>query len=264
MQAVPAPSVSTTGGVAPTVSLVLATLNERDNLPELLDRILRQPLPPFEAIVVDDGSTDGSREFLAELARREPRVRLIFHDGKQTTLRAQCQGIESARGRFVVIMDADLQHPPERVPPMVDELERGAGVVVASRYAPGGTPGPRSISRLVLSRGAEWIAKRLLPEARGVSDPVSGFFGFRREVFRPLNPLYRGYKLLLFVLVMNGGRPVAEVGFRFEPRTRGASKVTQTFTFIRVFLIEAILARRLERGLRRRPASTDSPSAIRS
>ncbi|MGI0130932.1 MAG: glycosyltransferase, partial [Thermoplasmata archaeon] len=183
--------------VPPTVSLVLATLNERENLPELLDRILRQPLPPFEVIVVDDGSTDGSREILASLAQREPRLRPVFHEGKQTTLRAQGQGIESARGRLVIILDADLQHPPERIPPMVDALERGAGVVVASRYAPGGTPGPRTVTRIVLSRGAERVAKLLIPEARGVSDPVSGFFGFQREIFLRLNPLYRGYKLLL-------------------------------------------------------------------
>lgn len=257
-------SPATPGPDPVAVSIVLATLNERENLPELLDRILRQPLADFEAIIVDDGSTDGSREFLTELAGREPKVRPIFHDGKQTTLRAQCQGIERARGRFVIVMDADLQHPPERVPAMVRELEAGAGVVVASRYAPEGDPGPRTLPRVLLSRGAERIAKSLISEARGVSDPVSGFFGFRREVFLPLNPLYRGYKLLLFVLVMNRERPVAEVGFRFEPRTRGASKVTQTFKFIRVFLVETMLARRLERALRSQPPSPDPPTPSRS
>jgi dolichol-phosphate mannosyltransferase len=243
------------GGTGRVVSIILATLNERENLPEVLERTLRQPLPDFEVIIVDDGSTDGTREFVTELALREPRVRPIFHDGKQTTLRAQCQGIEAARGRFLIVMDADLQHPPERIPEMLGALERGAGVVVASRYAPGGAPGPRTAVRAVISRGAERIAKLLLWEARGVTDPVSGFFGFRREVFLLLNPRYRGYKLLLFVLVMNRGRPIAEVGFRFEPRTHGASKVTQTFEFVRHFLIEAVLARRFEDALRRAPAS---------
>jgi dolichol-phosphate mannosyltransferase len=242
-------------GPRPTVSIILATLNERGNLPELLDGILAQPLPPFEVIVVDDGSTDGSREFLTEVQRRDARLRLIFHDGKQTTLRAQCVGIEAARGEFVIVMDADLQHPPEKIPAMVRELAEGAGVVVASRYAPGGAPGPRTVMRTVISRGAEWIAKFALTEARRVTDPVSGFFGFRREVMCTLNPLYRGYKLLVFLLVMNQGRPVSEVGFRFEPRKRGSSKVTQTLRFFRIFLIEVALAKRLERTIRVHPES---------
>jgi dolichol-phosphate mannosyltransferase len=244
------------GEVRPALSIVLATLNERGNLPELIARILEQSLPPLELIIVDDGSTDGTREFVTELRRREPRLRLLFHEGKQTTLRAQCQGIESARGEFVVVMDADLQHPPERLPNLVRELSRGADLVVASRYAPGGSPGSRTVVRALISRGAEGVAKLVLPEARRVSDPVSGYFGFRRAIFRPLNPLYRGYKLLLFVLVMNRGRPLAEVGFDFAPRTRGASKVTQTFAFIRVFLVETVLAHRLDRAL---PRSLPSP-----
>lgn len=243
---------------APLVSIVLATLNERDNLSELLERILRLPLPSFEVLVVDDGSTDGTREIVLTHARQDPRFVPVFHEGKQTTLRAQCQGITRARGRVAIVMDADLQHPPELIPEMVRRLDDGASLVVASRYAPGGSPGPRPAVRAVISRGAEWIAKLVLRDARDLSDPVSGFFGFRREIFLGLNPLYRGYKLLLFVLVMNNGRPHGEVPFRFEPRTHGTSKVTGTLAFLRVFLVEVVLAKRLERALRRQP-----PSAVR-
>jgi dolichol-phosphate mannosyltransferase len=230
---------------APAVSIVLATLNERKTLPELTERIRRLPLRSFEAIVVDDGSTDGTREFLAELLRADPRFRLITHEGKQTTLRAQCQGIEAARSPDVVVMDADLQHPPESIPKMVEALDSGAAVVVASRYASGGTPGPRTVTRVLLSRGAEWLAKAFVSTARRVSDPVSGYFGFRRDVWVPLNPQYRGYKLLLFLLAMVGSRRVAEVPFRFEPRLEGASKVTEGPAFLRHFLIEVLLARKL-------------------
>jgi dolichol-phosphate mannosyltransferase len=236
---------------APVVSIVLATLNERQNLPELLERIWATPLPPFEVLVVDDGSTDGTREYLEAVARTERRLRTVWHDGKQTTLKAQCQGIALARGRYVIIMDADLQHEPETLAPMVEKLEVGASLVVASRYAPGGSAGARPGVRAVISRGAEMTAKFLLPEARGVSDPVSGLFGFRREIFRPLPPEWRGYKLLLFLLVMSRGESVAEVGYRFEPRGSGSSKVTQNSRFIRFFLTEVLLARRFGRSLRR-------------
>ncbi len=235
---------------APQVSIVLAVLNERPCLPELFERLRGVALPSWEAIVVDDGSTDGSREFLQELARQDPRVRLIFHDGRQTTLTAQCVAIASARGAAVVVMDADLQHPPELLGPMVRQLQAGAALVVASRYAPGGTPGPRPLVRAVLSRGAEWIARILLRPARRVTDPVSGYFAFRRTIFVPLGPELRGYKLLLFLLVMARDRDVREVPLRFEPRTEGRSKVTSGIGFVGLFLAEVRRARRLDRQLR--------------
>ncbi|MFZ0891349.1 MAG: glycosyltransferase [Thermoplasmata archaeon] len=247
--------VSPTSPSTPRVSFILATLNERQNLPVVIDRIRQESLPPFEVVVIDDGSTDGTREYVTQLAASDPRFRPIFHDGKQTTLRAQCQAIGSATGEFVVVMDSDLQHPPSVVPQMIHELDHGAALVVASRYAPGGSPGRRSAGRILLSRGAEGAAKLLLRDARGLSDPVSGFFAFRRAIFQPVNPLYRGYKLLLFVLVMSHGHRVAEVPFQFVPRATGSSKVTQGFGFIPAFLVEVLLAKRLEATISRRSKS---------
>jgi dolichol-phosphate mannosyltransferase len=246
------PSLAAGSQPTATVSVVLAILNERQNLPIVVDRIRQQPLPPFEILIVDDGSTDGTREYVTQLAASDSRIRPIFHDGKQTTLRAQCQAIGAAVGEFVVVMDSDLQHPPEAIPPMIHELEHGAALAVASRYALGGSPGRRSAGRLLLSRGAEGVAKLLLRDARGLSDPVSGFFAFRRAIFQPVNPLYRGYKLLLFVLVMGHGHRVAEVPFQFVPRATGSSKVTQGFGFIPAFLVEVLLAKRLEASISRR------------
>ncbi|HTW55484.1 MAG TPA: glycosyltransferase [Thermoplasmata archaeon] len=247
-----------TDAPAPSVSVVLATLNERPSLPELFDRLERLELPSWEVIVVDDGSTDGTRDLVAARAARDPRYRLVAHDGKQTTVRAQGQGIGAARGRSVVVMDSDLQHPPELVPGMLRSLDAGAALVVASRYLPDGSVGPRSPFRAALSRGAEYGAKLLLPDARRVTDPVSGFFAFRREIYEPLPPGYRGYKLLLFVLGMARGRPVAEVPFRFEPRTEGASKVVSGLGYLRVYLQELLLARRLQY---RRAHPTGAPVA---
>jgi len=259
----PASSVAEGTGIAPAVSVILATLNERENLPLLLDRLWRVPLPNFEVIVVDDGSTDGTREYLIEAARSEPRLRLLWHDGKQTTLRAQCQGIADSKGAYIVVMDADLQHPPEVLPAMTRALQDGAALVVGSRYAAGGTTGARSRVRATISRGAELTAKAVLSEARPLTDPVSGLFAFRREVFQPLDRAWRGYKLLLFLLVMTGGQRVVEVGFRFEPRASGASKVTQNTRFIRFFLTELLLAKRLQYSVARgrKGAGAGSPTS---
>jgi dolichol-phosphate mannosyltransferase len=243
------------------LSIVLATLNERANLPEVIERIQRQRLPPYEIVVVDDGSSDGTREYVRDLGVRDGRVRLLSHEGKQTTLRAQCQGIEASAGRLVVVMDADLQHPPELLPAMVAAMQGGAALVIASRYAPGGSAGPRTAFRWGVSRGAEWLSRVLLPPTRGVTDPVSGYFGFRREIWSPLNPLYRGYKLLIFVLVMAEGERIEEVGFSFTPRGDGASKVTDSIAFVRVFATELLLARRIRAQLKRTLEGTGATHA---
>jgi len=255
----PGPSSAPGGANRPEVSIVLGTLNERPNLPELTERLRRAALPSWEAIVVDDGSNDGSREFLEGLAAADPRFRPLFHDGRQTTVRAQSQGIREARGERVVVMDADLQHPPELLPALVRPLARGAALSIASRYVTGGSPGPRTALRGLLSRSAEGIARVVLPDARRVRDPVSGFFAFRRELFPPVDPSLRGYKLLLLMLVRARGRPVAEVPFRFEPRTAGASKVVGGIGFVRVFLTEVLQAKRLELALRAEPPRPLAP-----
>jgi dolichol-phosphate mannosyltransferase len=252
-------------GDRPIVSIVLATLNEAENLPRLVEAIEREPLPPFEMIFVDDGSTDGTREFLNGLAAHDPRVRLIFHDGKQTTVKAQGQGVLAARGGFVVIMDSDFQHPTSALPLLVAALERGATLAVATRYREGGSTSQRSVIRAAISRGAGRIAKLFLPDARRTSDPISGYFAFRRDGYEPLDPELRGYKLLLFLLVMARGRPIAEVGYRFEPRAAGASKLTQGPAFLKVFVSEVMVARRFARdrwGRRAPAASLPEPTRL--
>jgi dolichol-phosphate mannosyltransferase len=245
----------------PLVSIVLATLNERENIPRLVDDLTNQRLPSFEIIVVDDGSTDGTRQYLSGLAARDPRIRLIFHEGEQTLTPAQCQGIEAVHGDLVIVMDSDLQHPAEVVPEIVDHLRAGAGLVIASRYRVGGSTGGRSIARSTVSRTAESVARLLLPAARCVTDPLSGFFGFRREAYFPLKRNQRGYKLLLFVMVMCQGWPVREVSYEFRPRKSGKSKITGSLRFVPYFLREVTAARRLETHIRGSPiARTGAPS----
>ena len=235
---------------SPVLSVILATLNERENLPDLIRQVAAQELPPFEIVVVDDGSTDGTREYLLNAATTDRRIRPIFNDGPQTLTPALCQGIEGSRGRFIVVMDADLQHPPREVPRLVAELVDGASVVVATRYATGGTAGGRPPQRAILSRGAELIARLALKSARSSSDPMSGFFGFRREIYQSIGTPRPGYKLLLYVLAMVDGQRVAEVPYAFSSRKGGESKIAHGFEFIWIFLAEVMSARRLQGYLR--------------
>jgi dolichol-phosphate mannosyltransferase len=236
-----------------TVSVVLAVLNERRSLPLLVDEVLHERPAGTEIIVVDDGSTDGTREWLKQASQSDPRVRPLFNPAAQTLTPAQCQGIRVAVGDYVVVMDADLQHPPGVVCKLVNELRSGADLVIASRYTAGGQVVSRSDVRAIISLGAEWTARAFLPSARRVSDPMSGFFAFRRSAYQDIDPRYRGYKLLLYLLAMCQNRRIVEVPYVFQPRGNGSSKILRNLGFIRIFLTEVLLAKRMEVAVRRAP-----------
>jgi dolichol-phosphate mannosyltransferase len=226
-------------------------LNERSALPDLMKGIRALNLPSLELIFIDDGSTDGTRDFLTDLAREDHQIRVIFHDGRRTLTRAQCEGLEAANGELVLVMDSDLQHPIDVIPKILEQLRSRADLVVASRYVPGGSPGSRPVLRAVTSRVAELIAKLLLPEARPVRDPLSGFFAFRRDVFPPTFHLIRGYKLLLLLLATSPPGRVVEVPYYFQPRVNGSSKIFRGVRFVPIFFSEVLIARRLSSGYRR-------------
>jgi dolichol-phosphate mannosyltransferase len=240
----------------PKVTVILATLNEGGNLPELFRRLDASLPGSREVLVLDDGSKDGSREFLEGVRAKDPRLRLIYHDAPQTTLRAHLLGIQAARGEAVVIMDADLQHPPETLPALLAKLDEGYDVAVASRYVKGGDVGDRPARRALISRGAEMLASLMLQSARGLHDPLSGYFAFRRSRVPPIDPSARGFKVLLYVLASSPPLRTTEVGFHFEPRTSGESKVVQGGAFLRTYLKELRRARRIEKATRKRLRSS--------
>jgi len=246
LDAVPPPGIPRDEAAARPLplSIVLATLNEIEALPTLLEELNGLHLPSFEVIVVDDGSTDGTREFVNRAALANPRIRLLSHDGRRTLGPAQSEGIRDTSGEYVIIMDSDLQHPTELLPRLIEELDSGADLVIASRYCDGGSAGERPVIRSVISRGAELIAKALLPEARNVRDPLSGYFAFRRASLRPEELPGKGYKLLLQLLVMFQGARVVEVPYQFRHRMAGASKITSSMRFVPLFISESLVTRR--------------------
>lgn len=229
----------------PQVSVIVATLNERDNLPILVDRIRLLKLPSYEVVVVDDGSTDGTRDILLHNANNDSSLRPVFHEGRQSLLQAHCQGIRASRGDVIVVMDADLQHPPELIPVIVAKVQAGTDLVVGTRYGFGGLTNERSLARTAISISARLLARLLLRDAQQISDPISGFYGFRRKVFVPIDPRWRGYELLPFILATGRHLSVAEVPYTFQPRRSGSSKiVSRNFLFIRTFLTQLLLAAR--------------------
>ncbi|MCY4373694.1 MAG: glycosyltransferase family 2 protein [Spirochaetaceae bacterium] len=218
-------SVPDRPGARPAVSLVVPTLREVANIPSLAGRIdaaLAQSCIEWELLLVDDDSRDGSEAIVAALARRLPVRMEVRRNAPRDLSLAVLHGIRLARFDRVVVMDADLSHPPERIGDLLAALDGDCDLVVGSRYAPGGhVDRAWGWGRRLNSRVATLLA---LPLVR-CSDPMSGFFATdRRSLPAPerLQPV--GYKIGLELMV-RGRLRVTEVPIDFVDRDRGASKM---------------------------------------
>ena len=211
------------------LSVVLPTYNEAENLAPLLDRLEDllggRPGLAFEVIVVDDSSPDGTGRVAERCARKYGNIRLLTRPGKAGLSSAVLAGLRMAQGEMIAVMDADLQHPPEPLGLGLQTLEQGADLVVMSRYLASSQIRGRSSLRAWLSRSAILLTRLLIPAARPLSDPVSGFFLCRSDVIRGMTFRTLGYKILMEVLVGGSYRRLVELPYTFHPRAAGSSKL---------------------------------------
>ncbi|XGV98276.1 MAG: glycosyltransferase [Leptolyngbya sp. BL-A-14] len=212
-------------------SLVVPTYNENGNIEKIvriLSNLLDQALPDqYELIVVDDDSPDRTWEIAQGLMPGYPHLRVMRRQAERGLSTAVIRGWQAARGEFLGVIDGDLQHPPDVLLKLLAELDQGADLAVASRHVEEGGVSDWSIIRRILSRGAQILGLVILPRAIGrVSDPMSGYFMVRRRAIaeQRLNPL--GYKILIEVLGRGNIERIAEVGYVFQEREEGESKVT--------------------------------------
>jgi dolichol-phosphate mannosyltransferase len=228
------------GAPCPPVSLVLPTYNEAQNLPRLiprLTRVLELEEVPFEIIVVDDDSPDGTWAVAGEMALADARLRLIRRRGERGLATAVVTGWRAAQGEILGVMDADLQYPPEGLPALLRALREDAAVdvVVASRYAAGAQMESWSLRRELVSRAAILLAKVALPQAlRHLRDPNAGYFLIRRRVIEDVDLRPLGYKILIEVLARGHWQRLVEIPHAYEGRHAGKSKlgVRQTGEFL--------------------------------
>lgn len=214
-----------------TLSVAIPTYNEGKNIGPLIQRLttlLDGALPhDYELIVVDDDSSDLTWQQALALTATYPQLRVIRRQGDRGLSSAVIRGWQGARGQILGVIDADLQHPSEVLIDLLGAIQQGADLAVGSRHVEGGGVSEWSLARRVLSRGAQTVGLLLLPQVVGrVSDPMSGYFMVRRSAIAGplLNP--KGYKILLEVLGRGGIDTIAEVGYVFQERQEGASKVT--------------------------------------
>jgi dolichol-phosphate mannosyltransferase len=217
----------------PELAIIVPTLNEGDNLEELLQRLdVTLEGLCWEVIFVDDDSRDGSLEVLQGLMRSRPNVRALRRIGRRGLASACIEGMLATSAPFLAVMDADLQHDEAILPVMLKAVQEGdVDIVVGTRFAPGGSVGDLSQMRLRISRLGRRLSRAI--SRADLSDPMSGFFVLRRTFFedtvRQLSG--HGFKILLD-LFASAPRPVrfVEVPYRFRSRRHGQSKLDTLVT----------------------------------
>jgi len=216
-----------------SVYVVIPTYNEVANI-ELMVREIIALEPPFDVVVVDDNSPDGTADLVAKLSEECDRVHLVKRAGKLGFASAEIAGIRYAlerRPTHICHMDADFSHQPKHLPEMLKlATEQDLDVVVGSRYCPGGGTQNWGLSRVILSRGANFVARTLL--GLKVDDCTSGFRCYRREVLEEFDfsqITVDGYSFLVEMtyLFQRRGCRFGQVPIIFEDRTRGKSKISR-------------------------------------
>lgn len=213
--------------------IIVPTYNEKENLRPLVEQLLTQPLD-LGVIVVDDGSPDGTGEIADALAAaHDGRVHVIHRAGKLGLGTAYIAGFRQALAEgvdFIVTMDADFSHPPDKIPELVAKAQQGYDLVIGSRYVPGGQAVECTLPRKMLSWGANAFARTLL--GLKAHDTTAGFRCYRRETLASIaldEILSDGYSFLVEMLykVQGQGWRVGEVPIIFHNRRQGVSKISR-------------------------------------
>src|ERR687896_1601844 len=215
------------------LTLVVPTRNEAENVPMLVHE-LRESLSDLDyRVVFVDDSTDETPEVIRGHAEQDGRIRLVRREGAERhggLSTAVTTGMElfSGASEYTCVMDADLQHPPEKVREMLEIARRSdADVIVASRYGPGGScPGLSGRMRRALSGGSKYLARIGFKEARKTNDPMAGFFLIKNQAISGIQFRPTGFKVLLEILVCAPELKVLEIPFGFRARNAGVSKAS--------------------------------------
>ncbi len=208
------------------LTIVVPTYNESANVKALIERLGKALAgKSYEILFIDDNSRDGTAAAAESMAPRYP-VRVIVRTAERGLASAVVHGFKNSTSDVISVIDADLQHPPEVVADLLKAVEAGADIAIGSRYVPGGACEGWSLTRRIISKGAIFLCHLLLPRTRGIKDPMSGLFMFKRPVIKDASLKPTGYKILLEILIEGRFDKVTEVPFHFKVREKGESKLS--------------------------------------
>src|SRR5436309_15354199 len=243
-----------------SVSIIVPTLNEEENIAPLVAQITACAVPFREILFVDDYSTDATREEIRALEGSLP-IRLIEQNGAEFGLAsAIMSGARAAEGEILLVMDADLSHPPERIKDLLAPLFADtADLVVGSRYIKGGSTQGWPMWRRIVSRAGAALAYPLT----GLHDSMCGFFAIGRSRLLELAPETSGFKIVFETMVRCRGRlRVREIPITFRERIRGRSKMSLGVALRFFFRWMRAMFHHLLRAVRHREQLQDRRSVI--
>lgn len=205
------------------ISIIVPTFNEAENIAALASQIAATAVAVHEIVFVDGGSTDNTRDLIQSLSATY-RARLVEQRDPPGLAAAIMAGARAAEGDILVVMDADLSHPPERIRDLLEPLIKNtADMAIGSRYVPGGSTPGWPLWRRTMSRTASAFAYPLT----GVHDAMCGFFAIERLRLLSIAPPTSGFKIVFEAIVRGGrGLRVREVPIAFRDRARGESKMS--------------------------------------
>ncbi len=208
------------------LSIIIPSFNESSNV-ETLSRKIMAVLSgldiSYEILFIDD-SRDDTPVLLARLAQEFSQVRYVHRENNRGLGTAVVEGFLRSLADFMIVMDADLQHPPELLPEIFKQLKT-YDIVIPSRFIQGGDAGGLNVVRKFISWSARCLGRLLIKRLRDVSDCTGGYFGLRRSVIEgaPLDPI--GWKILIEVLVKGQYASICELPYAFHARDAGDSKM---------------------------------------
>ncbi len=210
------------------LSIIIPTYNEKDNIAKLLNDIIAVvPELDYEIIVVDDNSPDGTSDVVSSVSLTNARVRLVKRLKKNGYGGAVKEGILSAKGDVLLLMDADFSHDPKDIPLLVNKFNEGFDLVIGSRYTKGSKIVGWTMDRIVVSFCANQFAKFVLNT--GVNENTTSFRCFKAGFIdrKDVVSFSNGYVFLIQFLdyFSKRGAKVAEVPISFSDRVLGVSKL---------------------------------------
>jgi dolichol-phosphate mannosyltransferase len=215
--------------VSVTVSIILPAYEEAPTIASVVSSAQDTfGSREHEVVVVDDSPSEATADEVRSRWAGDDAVQLLRRPEQSGLASAVLDGMDAAGGRVYGVMDADGQHPPTALYPLVMRVANGADVAVGSRHtATGRIAGPWPLHRRVISRGARLLAQVAVPQARTLTDPMSGLFAVRADVVEAVRDELRptGYKILLELLARCPVESVAEHGYEFRERQGGSSNL---------------------------------------
>lgn len=216
----------------PKTVIIIPTYNEKDNVRTLTSKIMALGIPNLEIHFIDDKSPDGTAAEIEKITALDPNVRLTVRSGRLGLGSAELLGFKEALKQdadIVITMDSDFQHPPSLLPRMIEAIDQGNDVVIASRKIEGGGSEGFGFGRGTVSRTADWLARTWL--GLPVKDGTSGYKAFSKRAAEALidaeELLPYGYSFQVVTLyhLKKSGMKMFEVPFIFKPRKSGKSKL---------------------------------------